>query len=48
MATKDCAMRTSPRVSYFFLLKTCSFVTPKKVLAGKKEGPLQEFLIMCS
>jgi hypothetical protein len=39
--------RASPRVFYFFLLKTCSFITPKKVLA-KKEGHLQEFLIIHS
>jgi hypothetical protein len=36
------------RILYFFLLKTYSFITPKNVLAGKKEGHLKEFLIIHS
>jgi hypothetical protein len=41
-------IRASSRVFYFFLPKTCSFATPKKVLEEKKEGHLQEFSIIHS
>jgi hypothetical protein len=31
-------LRASPKIYYFFLLKTCSFITSKKILAKKRRS----------
>jgi len=35
---KKARLRASLGVSYLFLLKTCSFATPKKILVEKKKA----------
>jgi hypothetical protein len=36
-------VQASPRVSYFFLQKICSFATPEKILEGKKKTISKSF-----
>ena len=48
LSPKKVLLRAFSRVSYFFLQKICSFVTSKKILGEKKEGNIQEFLIIHS